>query len=235
MEVEAIQLKYILRALNWGVLLLFTLGAAALYKYIPEDIITLKPAISFEDMLEEGMEVKAGDHISGRVPYVLDCFASESAYTQYGNGRTSSWDTGKYYLLPTTGSFIALKSRQSDVAALDALIDETWAYLAEDGAEPATIFSMEGKAVVLDDRPARFYREYLMDLGFTESDLDALGDPLVVERVNFVACWGMTAVGLGLLVLGSLLFRSSYRVAKYGYGHKSGEDSGFDSDSDSSI
>ena len=69
--------KYILGGINWGVILLVLFGGMMLFQSIPEDIIALKPAISFEDMLEEGTEVKAGAHVSGKVPYVFDAFASE--------------------------------------------------------------------------------------------------------------------------------------------------------------
>ena len=217
--------KAILRALNWGVITLFVLGGAALYNFTPDAIVSLKPAVSFDGLLEEGAEITSGMHISGRVPYVLDCFAAESAYTQFSNGMSSnSWATGKYYLLPTSGNFIALKSRQADVEALDALIDETWSHIMEGGAEPSTEFRMTGKTAPLEGRPAQYYREYLMEMGYTESELEVLGEPLVITRVNFLSCWVMTAVGLGLLFLGGLLFRSSYRVARYGYGHKPEED-----------
>ena len=36
-----------------------------LFQAIPEDIISLKPAISFEDMLDEETEIKAGARVSG--------------------------------------------------------------------------------------------------------------------------------------------------------------------------
>ena len=111
--------KYILGGINWGVILLVLFGGMMLFQSIPEDIIALKPAISFEDMLEEGTEVKAGAHVSGKVPYVFDAFASEETYTRYNDGsRSGGKASGAYYLVPTAEAFIAIKGRQADVAVL---------------------------------------------------------------------------------------------------------------------
>lgn len=218
-------LKHILGGLNWGVIILLVFGGMMLYQAVPEDFIALKPAMSFEDMLEEGAEIKAGSHVSGKVPYVLDYFASESTYTRYSDGsRSGDKASGKYYLVPTADGFIAMKGRQDDVATLDKLIDETWDYM-ETGVEPATEFSMEGKVEVLkEDKLVQYFEEYLVDLGFTEDELDEMGEPLVVKTVNFTACWVLTGIGLVLVALAVLLFRRGYRIAKYGSGLAKAED-----------
>ena len=138
------KLKYILGGLNWGVIILLLFGGMMLFQSIPEDLIALKPAISFEDMLDEGTEVQAGAHVSGKVPYVFDVFASEETYTRYSDGsRSGSKASGAYYLVPTADAFIAIKGRQADVETLDDLIDETWDYMLG-GEEPTVEFSMEG-------------------------------------------------------------------------------------------
>ncbi|MDE7218706.1 MAG: hypothetical protein K2O45_03660 [Oscillospiraceae bacterium] len=218
------KIKHILGGINWGVIILIAFGGMMLFQSVPEDIIALKPAVSFEDMLDEGVEVKAGAHVSGKVPYVFDAFASEETYTRYSDGsRSGSKASGAYYLVPTAEAFIAMKGRQADVGILDDLIDETWDYM-ETGIQPKTEFSMEGKTEVLEGQLARYFKEYLMDLGYTEAELEEMGDPLVVRTVNFTACWVMTAIGLVLVLLGVLLFRRGYRVAKYGSGLSRAED-----------
>ena len=122
--------KYILGGINWGVIMLIAFGGIMLFQAIPEDIISLKPAISFEDMLDEETEIKAGARVSGKVPYVFDVFASEETYTRYKDGsRSGGKASGAYYLVPTADAFIAIKGRQADVGVLDDLIDETWNYL----------------------------------------------------------------------------------------------------------
>ena len=174
--------KYILGGINWGVIMLIAFGGIMLFQAIPEDIISLKPAISFEDMLDEETEIKAGARVSGKVPYVFDVFASEETYTRYKDGsRSGGKASGAYYLVPTADAFIAIKGRQADVGVLDDLIDETWNYLLT-GEEPATEFSMEGKTEVLEPQLAGYFQDYLRDeLELSDSEIDALGDPLVTK------------------------------------------------------
>lgn len=120
-------MKYIFKGLNWGVIMLVVFGGMLLWQSVPAAIVSLKPAVSLDDMLEEDTVIKNGTHVDGRVPYVLDYFASESTYTQYSNGsRSGDRASGRYYLVPVWDGFIAMKGRQSDAAVLDDLIDETW-------------------------------------------------------------------------------------------------------------
>ncbi len=214
-------MKHIFRGINWGVIMLFAIGGMLLFQSIPEDIIALKPAISFEELLEEGTQVKAGDHVSGKVPYVFDTFASEETYTQYKDGsRSAGKASGMYYLVPTADAFIAMKGRQADVEVLDGLIEETWTYMMT-GEEPAAEFSMDGKVEVLEPQLAGYFKDYLRDeLELTDDVIESLGEPLVVRYVNFTACWVMTAIGFALVLLGALLFRRGYRLSKYGSGLK---------------
>lgn len=219
------KLKYILGGLNWGVIILCVFGGIMLFQSIPEDIVSLKPSISFEDMLDGETEIKAGAHVSGNVLYVFDVFASEETYTQYNDGsRSGSKASGAYYLVPTADAFIAIKGRQADVETLDNLIDETWNYMLT-GEEPSVKFSMAGKAEVLEPQLAGYFRDYLRDqLELSDDVIDSLGEPLVIRTVNFTACWIMTAIGLVLVLLGILLFRRGYRVARYGSGLSRAED-----------
>ena len=199
-------MKHIFRGINWGVIMLFAIGGMLLFQSIPEDIIALKPAISFEELLEEGTQVKAGDHVSGKVPYVFDTFASEETYTQYKDGsRSAGKASGMYYLVPTADAFIAMKGRQADVEVLDGLIEETWTYMMT-GEEPAAEFSMDGKVEVLEPQLAGYFKDYLRDeLELTDDVIESLGEPLVVRYVNFTACWVMTAIGFALVLLGALI------------------------------
>lgn len=216
--------KNILRGFSFQVLMIFVIAGILLYMSVPEVIVAMKPPISYEDMLEEGTSVKAGDHVDGRVVYVLDYFATESTYTQRSDGsRSGDKPSGRYYILPTSDNFIALKCRQADVETLEQLAEETWTYMLE-GIEPATEFSMAGKVEILDPQLAGYYQEYLEDMGYTAEELDALGDPLVVRFVSFTSCWVMLGIGAALVLVGVFLFRRNYRIAAYGSGLPTAED-----------
>ena len=101
--------------------MLIGVGATLLYLTAADFVISIKPAVSFEDMLD-GKEVQVGSRVAGEVVFAMDYFASESTYTRYEDGsRSGSRKSGNYYLIPTAEGYIALKSRQADVSALDAL------------------------------------------------------------------------------------------------------------------
>ena len=218
-------MKNIIKSINMGIIMLFVFGGILIWTSFPNAVVGLKPAVSFDDLLDEDIELKSGMHISGQVPYVLDYFATESTYTQYNNGsRTGDRANGRYYLVPTYDGFIAMKGAQKDVDVLDDLIDETWIYLM-DGTEPTTEYSMDGVTEVLDDyKLAQYFNEYIEDMGYTEEEIAEMGDPLLVHTVSFMACWIMLAIGIVLLVLGILLFRKCYRRTKYGSGLSKAED-----------
>lgn len=68
----------LIRSLNTGVLALLAFGGMLLYMCAADLVVSFKPAVSFEELLEEGKELKPGSHVEGNVVYALDYFASES-------------------------------------------------------------------------------------------------------------------------------------------------------------
>ncbi len=152
-------IKRFLEGFGKGTLLMLFVGGIMLYQTTSEFLVSLKPAISFADMLEEGTVLRPGDHVGGEVVYALDYFATESTYTRYSDGsRSGDRKAGRYYLIPTASGFVGLKSREQDVAALDTLSEETFTYL-ESGAEPSTQIYTEGIVQVMEgDEAGFFYR-----------------------------------------------------------------------------
>lgn len=207
-------------AFGKDVLILLVMGGVLLFQSAPDFFVSLKPAVSFADMLE-GKEVKAGTHVAGDVIYVLDYFASESTYTQRQDGsRSGSRASGNYYLIPTAEGFVGLKSRQADVATLNAITDETFSYM-ETGVEPVTTIRMEGSVKVMEGTLVNYYKEYLTDMGYTESEITAFGDPLVIQYVSFTAVRVMFAIGVVLVALAVLILCRRYN---YKSGLKKAED-----------
>lgn len=171
---------------------------------------SLKPAISFEDLLD-GAEVKEGSRVAGNVPYALDYFASETSYTQYSDGsRSGDKESGNYYLIPTADGYIGLKSRQADVSALNDLSEETFAYLT-DGTEPQTEIYMQGTVKVMDDELVGYYCDYLEELGYTEDEIEAMGQPLLIDYVSFSSVRVFFILGAALILLAFFLMWRRYK------------------------
>jgi len=121
-----LNIKKLLGGLGRDVLLLFVIGGVLLYQTAGAALVSIKPAVSFEDMLD-GAEVKPGTHVAGNVVYAFDYFASETSYTQRSDGsRSGDRKNGNYYLIPIANGYIGLKCRQADVADLDKLSEETF-------------------------------------------------------------------------------------------------------------
>lgn len=197
--------------------ILLAFGIALIAMTASDFIVSLKPAVSFQDMLD-GKEVKPGTHVAGEVVYALDYFASETTYTQYKDGsRSGGSKSGNYYLIPTATGYVGLKSRQVDVSDLNKLSEETFDYMMS-GTEPTTKITMQGHVKVMEDDVAGYYRDYLEDMGYTEAEIEAFGEPLVVTYVSFVSVQVMFALGVVLILLALLLVLGRYKRAMKGSG-----------------
>lgn len=216
-------IKKLIRAFRTDVLMLFAFAGIMLYQGAPLMLVSLKPAVSFQDLLD-GKEVKKGSHVAGDVVYTLDYFASQSTYTQRSDGsRSGSRKSGNYYLVPTSTGYIALKSRQADVETLNKLVDETFEFLSS-GTEPTTKFHMEGAVKPLEGNLVNYYNEYLEELGYTDTEIQEMGDPLVVEFVSFGAVRIFFVIGLVLLALAIFILWRRYKKQVRGSGLNRVED-----------
>lgn len=183
------------------ILLLF--GGMLLVMNARPFVISLMPAVSFQDMLD-GKEIKAGSHVAGDVVYTLDYFASETTYTKYRDGsRSGDHKNGNYYLIPTSEGFVGLKCRQVDVSDLNKLTDETFDYL-NGGAEPVTRPFSQGIVEEMEEEIRKYYWEYLEDMGYTEAEIETLGTPLVIRYTSFGGVRIMFAIGI--LLVGAAFF-----------------------------
>ena len=216
-------IRRLFRCMGRGTWMLIGVGATLLYLTAADFVISIKPAVSFEDMLD-GKEGKEGSRVAGEVGFAMDYFASESTYTRYEDGsRSGSRKSGNYYLIPTAEGYIALKSRQADVSALDALSEETFEYM-NNGLEPSTVIHMQGKVERMEGTLAGYYEEYLEELGYSEAEIDAFGEPLVIRYLNFIAVQSMFAAALLILFLDIFFLQRRYRRAGEDRGFKRAED-----------
>ena len=193
-----------------NILILLAIGVTMLFNAGKDFIISFKPAISFQDMLD-GKEVKAGSHVEGDVIYVLDYFASESTYTKRSDGsRSGDKANGRYYMIPTADGYIGLKERQADVDVMAQITDETYEFLMG-GVEPTTTVHMAGSVEVMEEQLAEYYKGYLREMDYTESEIEEMGDPLVIQFRSFTAVRVLFLIGVALVAVGVFLFIRGYR------------------------
>ncbi|MBS5062206.1 MAG: hypothetical protein KHZ58_00375 [Hungatella hathewayi] len=217
-------MKRLFRIFGRDVLVLLFFGGVIIYTSFSNFVISLKPAVSFVDMLE-GVKVEAGDRVAGNVQYCFDYFASQSSYTRYKDGsRSGDRKSGNYYLIPAGDEgFIGLKSREADTAALNKLTKESFEYLAG-GAEPTTVIFMQGAVHPLEAELTGYYNEYLESLGFTKEEIKAMGAPLVIEYTSFRAAQVIFGIGIILILLAIWILVRRYKRDLNGSGLPKAED-----------
>ena len=79
------------------------------------------------------------------------------------------------------------------------------------GAEPATKIYMQGTVEVMEGQLADFYKESLMGLGYSRSDIDDMGDPLVIQYRSFTAVRVLFGIGVALVLLGVFFIYRGYK------------------------
>ncbi|MCI8417640.1 MAG: hypothetical protein HFI33_09160 [Lachnospiraceae bacterium] len=215
-------IKRFFRAMGIDMWILLAFACGMFYMSARDFVVSLKPIISFEDMLN-GEELKVGSHVEGNVPFIIDYFATETSTTKYKDGSTRSSKNGRYYLIPTATGYVGLKGREVDVSELGKITDETYEYLMG-GPEPTTEKYMTGVVDPMDDELAGYFYEYLEDMGYTQSELDAMGEPLVIKFVSFTAVRIMFAISIFLLILTVFLIIRKYKKEGQGSGLKRAED-----------
>lgn len=193
-------MKKLFSSLSRGVIMLFALGIMGIFMNARSFVTSFLPAVSFEDLLD-GEKVKEGSHVAGNVVFSMDPFASESTYTKYKDGsRSGDRKSGNYYTIPTADGYIALKSTQKEVSSLNQLADETYIYI-DGGEEPATMVRIEGEVHTLEPELVKYFREYLVDMGYTEEEIDNMGDFQVIKSVPFLYIRIMFSLSIVCLLL----------------------------------
>lgn len=192
--------KRLLRSFNKGILILLALGLIAICASVGDILMYMKPSHSFEELMENGVE--KGLHVRGEVPFTYDCFAEEETYRKNKTtgsrtaGRTSSY----YYAIPVTGDYVVgLEVNTEDYDSMEQLLNETVEYL-DGGDYPSTAVSVDGGVKEMKSELQELFDEYLLEVGYTQDELDAMGTPLVIEQPN------SKAVSIGIGVFGIAAF-----------------------------
>ena len=95
------------------------------------------------------------------------------------------------------------------MAQMEKISEETYEFLMG-GAEPTTTFQAEGGVEVMEPELEKYYREYLVDMGYSESEIDEMGEPLVIKYVSFTAVRVIFFLGLGVVVVAIFLVVRRY-------------------------
>lgn len=194
-------------------LVLVLIGAALLWISLGDTIISFKEAKSFEDILDDGIGVAAGDHVEGQVIFLLDPFASMQTWTE--NSKTGSTTPKKtssqYYVVPVNAGYAGLTVNSKDFSVANKLVDQTYDYLT-DGTMPTAELITDARVVVMDEELTGMFREEMKEYyGYTDQDLDDMGPILMVEPRDFNTIRIFCGAGAAFLLVGVAVLALHWR------------------------
>lgn len=205
-------MSHFLEKISRAGLIMALIGAVLLGVSVGDTITSFKEPKSFEEVLENG--ALPGDHVAGRVPYLLDIFADMQTWTE--NTKTGAVSgkktTFRYYVLPAGEGYFGLSVSSKSFDAASKLVDQTYSYLLEGGAAPTVELTADARVAVMDKELVELFRQDLREYyGYTDEDIEALGTPLMVEPRAFDAVRICCGVGAAALLIGVVVLVLRWR------------------------
>lgn len=192
-----------------GILILLAIGIMLIVMNAKVFFVSIKPSTSFEDLLEKNP--KAGMHVKGDVAYAYDCFAIEETWTERSDGsRTAAKKSHYYYSILSAETVFGLEVAADDYKAMEQLSDETYYYAMGVGEKPTTKVSVDGVMERMGKDLKERFVSYLKENEFTDAEIEAMGDMLVVKQYSMVAVRVMFLIGAALVLLAVFLFIRNY-------------------------
>ncbi len=198
------------KSISIGVLLLFLAGGFLTVAGGRHVLTSLKSETTFEELVEE--ELKSGMHIKGDVPNTIGCFGYEETTRETSGGAHISTKISKYFYAVSVGDkVVGVEIMPDNNDGMEALLEETYEYLVNGGAEPSTKVTVEGKLTVMDEELKGLFDDYLLESGYTQEEITAMGDVYFVDFISFGNMRIMFIIGIVLLAIAILIFVIKFR------------------------
>lgn len=175
-------------------------------------VTAIKPGVDIGYLMEQG-GAKVGMHVTGRIPYVYDCFANMGDFDET---HVSEY----YYALPTADGIMVIGVPAGQYQAMERLKEETWQYL-ETGGLPQGTVAIEGQIEKAQGRLPYLLGEYMGEIGYTREEIDAMGEPLIIryaagtlQKARIYAPVGMILLALGILLTVLYVFLKKRKAAQ---------------------
>lgn len=192
-----------------GILILLAIGIMLIAMNAKVFFVSIKPSTSFEDLLEKNP--KAGMHVKGDVAYAYDCFAIEETWTERSDGsRTAAKKSHYYYSVLSAEGVFGLEVAADDYKAMEQLSDETYYFVMGVGEKPTTKVSVDGVMEKMGKDLKERFVSYLKENEFTDAEIEAMGDMLVVKQYSMMAVRVMFLIGAAFVLLAVFLFIRNY-------------------------
>lgn len=191
------------------ILILLAIGVMLIVMNAKVFFVSIKPSTSFEDLLDKNP--KAGMHVKGDVARAYDCFALEETWTERSDGsRTAAKKSHYYYSILSVDTIFGLEVPADDYKTMEQLSDETYYYLMGVGGEPTTKVSVDGVMEKMSKDLKEQFVSYLKENEFTDAEIAAMGNLLVVKQYSMAAVRVMFLIGAALVLVAVFLFIRNY-------------------------
>lgn len=195
----------VISSISKGMIILLVIGGMLIYMSGAMFLTSLKPSKSFDDLWQTTPE--KGMHIKGDVMLSYECFSYEETWRENNGSRTKAKTSAYYYAVPLKDTVIALEVPTSDYDAMENVVDNTFNYLYEDGAEPVSGVAVEGRMKAMDSDLQGMFKEYLLSIGYTEEELDGIDEFLMIEQPSSMMIIRiMFGIGVFLILISILIF-----------------------------
>jgi hypothetical protein len=159
------------RFITWIYLILLFIGlSTSIYLFDPLKI-SMQREVDIDQINESGVKKDVRYH--GNIDYILDCFAIESDFVQFGGsgGLFHLQDTNRYYIIPIgNNNFMAYKTSDYFEEQYNELIENSWKELQEGNAGSATgIRNFNGIAVRMNGEEQGLFLKWFNETGFLEN------------------------------------------------------------------
>lgn len=167
-------------------------------------------AKDINQMIENGEELKVGEHVSIEVTYVVDWYAE---LTQRGK-RTGTKITYHALAVLDSGEIISLSAKKDskEYNQIDKLVDDTFDYLMDDSYPEPTTVKFTGTLRKIDPEIIGYYREALSYYGYSSTG-DAYMFDIDTTQKRFMSILLLVIAAL-LAILFGVLALCGYRDYK---------------------
>lgn len=146
-------------------------------------------------------DIKDGAIVEGNL------FANLGSYEEYYTTGRFGGKTGSssyWYLIPVgEEEFMGFYTGNQDlISALDRQANETWASLDDDTVQPTPIH-FKGKIVKMDAEDENYFRNGMLDCGFTLEEVQGYGIKSYIKVVFYDNLWIPLTIGSLTLLIGA--------------------------------
>ncbi|MCM1333489.1 MAG: hypothetical protein NC084_03315 [Bacteroides sp.] len=151
--------------------------------------------------LMSASDVKEGAVVEGNLFVNYGSYEEQYTTGTFGNktGSSSYW-----YLIPVGDEeFMGIYTGNSDlIATLNRQTDETYALLNEETDADPTVVHFKGKIVKMDSEDETYFRNGMLELGFTPEEIEQYGIKSYIKIIFFDNMWIPFAIGIVALLAG---------------------------------